>query len=86
MLAIAFTIFAATTDIRRSARLLDFRHLSANSFLCAMIMFAVFTFLTVLLDIRTKMRESVKIAISFGLSLIFGSILSYAVWWLFVAR
>lgn len=83
-LAVAFSIFAATTDIRRPARLLEIGHFFAIAFLAAMMMFAVFTLLTVLLDKYTEMRELAKISISFGSSLILGSVLSYAVWWVLV--
>jgi len=52
----------------------------ANTFLFAVIMFAVFVVLTILLDKYTKWREWVKIPVSFLMSIAVGGLLSYLVW------
>ena len=58
----------------------DWGYIWSYSFLFAMIMFAIFTLATVLLDKRTKLREWKKILLSFGVSVVAGFFVSWLVW------
>ena len=72
MLLVAFIFSAVVFDMRALVRGSfvggDWGYSIAYSFLFAMIMFAMFTLATALLDKHSKMREPPKILLSFGVS------------------
>ena len=81
-LIFAFAFLAIYVDMRRpTPRILgDLGYSMAYASLFAMIMFVTFTASTLLLDKYTKWKEYIKIPLSFVLSCLIGSLLSYGVW------
>ena len=82
-LVITFIVFANPHNLRgpsRSVILADLGYSVIYALLFAMIMFAIFTLSTILLDKLTKMTEPKKILLSFGTSCVVGFFVSWLVW------